>query len=280
MPDLNLNWKALGKVSGPDLAESRISLHHAAQLAACVGQILLSKRPDDSQMALSFLDGVMLGEPLPQDIRVGLRLATCCLEIQNQEGVLLSEFPLSGHPRTEALAWLRARLGEFGVNAESLTLSMPYELPPHPVADGGAFPKNASAALSELAHWFANAALLLAPLATQEDASALRCWPHHFDLAVLLSLEEEASPEQTRSIGVGLSPGDGSYAEPYFYATPWPYPKDVDFPALPFGHWHQSPWVGAVLTATELLQGPIETQRTRAEAFLAAAVEACEALLA
>ncbi len=280
MSDLVLSWQALGRVLGPGLKESRIRLHHAVQLAACVGQSLLTKRPDDSQMALSFLDGVMLGEPLPQGFRVGVRLASCALEIQDRAGGFLSHFPLSGRTQTEALAWLQIRLTDLGLDPEGLSVSMPYELPPPPVADGAAFPNGPSEAFAELARWYANAASLLAPLANQEDASALRCWPHHFDLAVLLHLDDHANPESARSIGVGLSPGDDSYAEPYFYVTPWPYPPVDALPDLPYGQWHRSPWVGAVLTATELLAGDKETQQARVEAFLVAALKNCEALLA
>lgn len=42
-----------------------------------------------------------------------------------------------------------------------------------------------------------------------------RCWPHHFDLAVLFSLEA-GDPETARSIVVGVSPGDASFNMPYF----------------------------------------------------------------
>lgn len=288
MSDLMAPWRSLGALPLAELVEPRLRLHHAAQLAACVGQSLLPKRSDDGQMALSFLDGGMFGEALPQGFRVGLRLSSGSLEIEHSEDGLLGNLSLAGHTRTEALAWLRDRLTELGVSAEGLSISMPYELPPHPLADGAAFSEGASEALGELARWYANAAALLAPLAEQEDATTLRCWPHHFDLAVLLSLDAEAElgvdaeadSDPARTIGVGLSPGDASYAEPYFYVTPWPNPKGVDYPALPFGHWYTHSWVGAVLSATELLNEPTNTQQARVEAFLAAAVGACEELLA
>ena len=40
-------------------------------------------------------------------------------------------------------------------------------------------------------------------------------------------------------IGVGLSPGDTYYAEPYWYVSPYPYPGLEDLPVLDgSGFWH------------------------------------------
>ena len=51
------------------------------------------------------------------------------------------------------------------------------------------------------------------------DGSPVRCWPHHFDIATLLTI----APGQT--IGVGLEPGDGYYDEPYWYVNQYPAPS-------------------------------------------------------
>ena len=50
-----------------------------------------------------------------------------------------------------------------------------------------------------------------------------------------------------------MSPGDGSYPQPYFYVSPWPYPEGSALPALASGKWHTEVWVGAVLTGDEIL---------------------------
>ena len=279
-------WQALGAVSPLELVEPRLLLHYAAQLAACSAQSLLPKRGDDGQMALSWKDGALVGEPLSDGARVGLRLASLTLEIRDARGGLSTSFPLMGHTTLEALAWLRVRLGEGGVDTAGLRVQMPYALPPHPVGEGSPFLSNRSDALTELTRIYADAAFLLSRWAAQENASPLRCWPHHFDLAVLLSIGGAGGvggggdPEQSKSINVGLSPGDETYSEPYFYVSPWPYPAIKALPGLRIGHWHTAPWVGAVLTFSELLSGPVGTQENRAEGFLVTAVEACEALLA
>lgn len=114
------------------------------------------------------------------------------------------------------------------------------------------------AALAALAGWFAASAELLdAKRANWSRFSPgpgpVQLWPHHFDIAVLVALEE-GHAERARSIGVGVSPGDEYYAEPYLYASPYPRPEASSLPALPTGaRWHTKDFLAAVATATELL---------------------------
>ena len=62
-----------------------------------------------------------------------------------------------------------------------------------------------------------------------------------------------------RSIGLGFSPGDDTYTEPYLYATPWPYP-DLEKEGLPDPdpqlHWHTAGWVGLILHYRDLCSAP------------------------
>jgi hypothetical protein len=81
----------------------------------------------------------------------------------------------------------------------------------------------------------------------------LRCWPHHFDIATYVSLEA-GDPETARAMGVGMSPGDESYDQPYFYVNPWPHLDSSELPDPPApGHWHTDGYVGLIATAEEVL---------------------------
>jgi hypothetical protein len=46
-----------------------------------------------------------------------------------------------------------------------------------------------------------------------------------------------------------MTPGDEANHEPYYYVTPWPYPKEPPTPSLTRGAWHTAGWFGAVLPA-------------------------------
>jgi hypothetical protein len=61
---------------------------------------------------------------------------------------------------------------------------------------------------------------------------AVRCWPHHFDIATLLSLGR-GDPEGAAAIGIGMSPGDAYYPQPHFYISPWPAPPADALPRPP-----------------------------------------------
>jgi len=137
-------------------------------------------------------------------------------------------------------------------------------MPAHAVAGGAAYDTAGNAeALAELARWFAAAAEILEGFADRRGEislepsslgpSPVRCWPHHFDIATLLVLEE-GDPETARSVGVGLSPGGEAYRQPYFYINPWPHLATDDLPELPApGHWHRQGFVGAIATGDEVL---------------------------
>src|SRR5262249_5209599 len=69
----------------------------------------------------------------------------------------------------------------------------PYELTAHAVTQGTTYSvADVADALRELSTWFANAELSLVRIQRQMvgrklAASDVRCWPHHFDLATLVS---------------------------------------------------------------------------------------------
>ena len=83
-----------------------------------------------------------------------------------------------------------------------------------------------------------------------------------------------------RTVGAGLSPGDGSYAEPYYYVTPYPYPQGPFFTTKKVGAWHTDGWVGAVLTASELIREKSAAQQGELlQRFLTEWIDTCEALV-
>jgi hypothetical protein len=127
------------------------------------------------------------------------------------------------------------------------------------VQEGAAYDATGSTdALLELTAWYNNAAVVLGRVQRRmiERApmwSPLRCWPHHFDLATLTTLPTR-NADVEGSVGVGLSPGDEHYEEPYFYVSAYPEPDPAALLMLPApGRWHTHEFTAAVATASKIL---------------------------
>jgi hypothetical protein len=274
-----MTWRELGTVAPSELSQARLQLHWAAQLVSAPGASSLPAAEDYSQTNLGWDAelGLLTGR------NVGSASVQAALAFEGLELLVLdggrerSSMRLAGHTLQQALTWLGQ---EISVEGEALALPV-HEMPPYTVGEGGVFSDAGTEARAELSAWFANSfGLIRDAVADYPDAAPVRCWPHHFDVASLLTLHSGVGAEEARSIGVGFSPGDGSYDQPYFYVTPWPYPDADGLPLLADGaHWHTEGWTGAVLTGEQLLSTPpAERQRTARHA-LDRAVAACHEVL-
>ncbi len=278
-------WNPLGALPPEDLVEARLELHHAAQLLVIgVGSSLIPPRPDWSHTALTWGSDAnqWITEPIPDSdsVRAGLRPADFALTLTDGSHPP-SELHLAGQTTAQAFAWLKRSLEERDVDTNQMSAELPYEIPEHPVATGSPFEAALLPQLSELGRYFADADLLLQEIVRESSgASPVYTWGHHFDTATLISFPTPEGQE-ARSIGVGLSPGDGHYPVPYFYVTPWPYPVDARLPALPSGgEWHTKGWTGAVLQAPRLTAAVDgDEQERRVRDFLSAAIGAAQSLL-
>ena len=274
-----MTWKTLRVVPPDRLHKARVQLHWAAQLLSAPGVSVLPAAEDYSHTNLGWDVelGVLSGRTVgPDSLRVGLVFEGLELLVLDGERER-SAMRLAGRTLQQSLSWLsRELLGE----GTRLVLPV-HDMPPHPVGDGGVFSDAGAPERTELGAWFANAFDLIRQVVVdQASASPVRCWPHHFDVASLITLDPGTAVEDARSIGVGFSPGDGSYDQPYFYVTPWPYPETANLPPLSKGaQWHRSAWTGAVLTAERLLSvSPGEQERAAREALGGAVAASCEIL--
>jgi hypothetical protein len=181
------------------------------------------------------------------------------------------------HARTIAAArdQLVGLLSAAGLDGAQYTLARHYELPPHPVASGAAFDASDAFAFGELGRWFGNAALALGRVAREvKGASDVRVWPHHFDIATLVTYAGG------KSTGAGLEPGDSYYAEPYFYVNAHPQPSVDGLTAslAGGGTWHTHEWIGAVLPGSRVV-GDSAAQEAQVSAYLTSALDACRVLI-
>lgn len=280
--DTLANWRPLTRPRAADLRDTRQQLHWAAQLVSALGTTLCEPKADDSHTNLEWLEDELglAGRviPGPEPLRALLRFPDVSLVLlrEGDEGrEHLAELTLAGKGVDEALAWLSARVGE--LLGRAIELARPdHAMPEHrvdPRGEAAVFGAYVDHALVELTRWYQNGDRALRELAAQEPrAGEVRCWPHDFDIATRIVVERTAEGEVRRSLGVGMTPGDGSYADAYWYVTPWPYPKQPELaPLAGGGIWHREDWVGAVLTATALRQ----PQAERFVEFLRSALVAC-----
>ena len=256
-------WSPIEPARAGLLVDARLQLHHAAQLGAALGISYLEKQPDDSHTNFEWLPSICAlasnraGE---EKIRVAARPAPLAILIVGDGDNVLAEFPLHGRTLEAAVDWVRARLAEHQLDPSTYTMKRHYVIPPHAVEGSAPFDATDAAAFGELARWYDDAASYFTDLAARvRNPSPVRCWPHHFDIGMLFE------PSEGHSIGVGLEPGDGYYAEPYWYANSYPPPSAVDrLPSLDGGGmWHTSEWTGAVLTGSRLTDADQHTQVAR-----------------
>lgn len=256
--DLDKDLHACAPLS---LFGARCMTHKAIQLLTLAARSNLEPETDDSHSSLRWdvTSKRFLSQRMPHDdgaMLIGLSLSPLRLDVV-QDDTTRVKLDMEGQTTEGALQWLDRQLGQSGLNPAS-KVTLPYELP-EAVAKLDLFSaQTASVQLTALAAWFDLANTVLSDFARnyadlEPGPSPVRCWPHHFDIATYVQLEA-GSAEAARGIGIGMSPGDESYGQPYFYVNPWPHLDPTDLPDAPHpGHWHTDGYVGAVATAEQIL---------------------------
>jgi len=273
----------LGALAPTGLIDARKQLHHALQLVASGARSFATPQPKDAHARLTWMPehSALVTEvlgPSGESSRLALQLDSPSVAVVESDGTWI-RLPLTGRVRTEAAGWLRSQMAIRDLRAVSYLLDHPYEISHHPVADGARYFEPSDVALGtpeELAAWFTFAApVLQAVSAREEEASDVSCSPHHFDIATQITLAHGEPSQRPPSMAVGMSPGDTSIEQPYFYVTPCPTPSPhIPRPDLLHGRWRSDGWGGAVLTAKELLSADNGTPADRLNDFLSAAMDA------
>lgn len=277
------SWTRVGTIAPSALADTRLELHHAVQIIVSAAISFVPARPDDSHTAMSWSTSrrALVTEPITaqRSIRIGLSVEHLTLDVLDDGENSLASYQLPGHTVTQASDWLAAAIATEGLDRSRFTSRKHYTIPNHVVATGVPFSTTANAERAELARYWSNAAAYLdALVSSMPDASPVRIWPHHFDIATLTELPATSSGI-TPTIGVGLSPGDDSYQEPYWYVGPNPRPDVSNAPKLAGGgRWHTVGWKGAALLASDFVDS--QDQRAQVNLFVESALKECRKLLA
>ncbi|MEM8887580.1 MAG: hypothetical protein AAGD28_06300 [Bacteroidota bacterium] len=274
-----MTWNDIPDFNETQLKNTRLQLHHAAQIPAIIARSFLGEHHEDVYANLGWAQEIhaLVSHPIPGPSGN----AFIALQFQHP-GILILEESFSTHIPLQGNNWnslfneVLETLGERGFDKAKISLEQPYknDLPEFDTYEKE-FEIDNLKAFETMGAYFSNTNALLAEiLADSTEASEIRCWPHHFDIASLLDLGEG------KSIGVGMSPGDNSSALPYFYVNMWPYPdtEKVSLPGLSSGKWNTEGWVGTLLNAEAFAGNPEQKEITKT--FIQESVSAARELIA
>ena len=267
-----MDWKQQRPVNIKHLVDARLQAHFALEWVSRFGRFLVPPRGDYGHVASRWDSGLEMLVTYPAAqydamVMVGLKLDP--LEVALIEGGgTPRKITLEGHTHQEIGEWLTSVVKNSRIKGEKLLGEIPYKLHHERLSKGGTYLYNGYAPYFKiLKNWIAEASATLNDIRTMwrhynPTPTPVHCWPHHFDLATLLELGDE------RSVGLGFSPGDDTYASPYFYINPWPKPESYDkLPEAPArSHWHTEDFFSLLLPSEQLLDS--DDPSTTLDSFL------------
>lgn len=246
------SWWEVASHPSESLNVSWREVHLAAQPAAELARAFAIPEPDDSHTAFEWVSGTSITDGYFQSglietprgvVRSALRLFDMTLFLINADGDVYDELVLPPPPDVtleQAFGWvLTTVMNLFDIPVRQATDPL-TDLPEHPVAHGAPFGEPNQLALVELVRLYSNTASLLEAMGNLtndesvphiESTGRVLCWPHHFDLARLFTLERDAQGHATRTVGMGLTPPDAISDTGYWYVSPWAAQPSDDEPA-------------------------------------------------
>lgn len=255
-------WRPVGTVDPQKLGETRVVAHSALQWLARLALSYIEPADDHSHTNLGWDEAANALETreIQPGLTVEMRMPELTLQFKEDGQRTTHEIFLDDRSPAAVEAWILIELLHRHIDRDKFSKDLPYDVPNLMIGDAVEFfHEPHAAALGELTAWYANANAVLNVIKDEFSSvspgpSEVRCWPHHFDIATLISFET-GDPETARSIGVGMSPGDEHYDEPYFYVSPYPKPSPWELPDLnDLGQWHKKGFVGAVALSSQIVE--------------------------
>jgi len=278
-------WKLQTLVFDNKMQYNLQQQHHAAQFIALVGHHLITQKEDDSNTNMEFqtVGNILIGNPLENGLRLGMRLIDFKLEIIDSNNKVLSGISLNSKTKLQIFYELKEELTKYGVDVSKLSYDLHYEIPDYNILDDKIFSVDEKY-LRENAFYRHNANLVLKDILSEYDNSEeIKIWPHHFDTGSIINIEKNAKGEPTNSIGLGFAISDSMVNEPYYYLNFWSEQQleissKINSPGQ--GKWMFPQWQGAVLPISVINSGKSpESQKLIAYEFLREGIEKIKELL-
>jgi hypothetical protein len=223
-----LMWRSVGAADPRRLGEARRQAHSAAQWLARLAHSYMAPQPDARHTLLRWDPqrlALVTQEFLPA-LTVELRIPGLALQFKQDGRPVPHVMEVDDRTPAEVEAWVLVELLHRGLDRDRFSKSLPYQMPDLITGDAvGYVAAPLAAELDELAAWFANAAEILAAIASEAPRAPTPpvpgpwCWPQLFHLAVLLPLHPH-DPSRGPMLRAGFSVGDGGSDQAYFYVTP------------------------------------------------------------
>lgn len=290
----------LGAESHDDFVDAWRTWHHLCQAVVEIGKSWGKPRDDDAHTALSYHpdygDFLVPGEAA--GLLGGFRIMPPVVEVvhikeDDSRGAETAQLEYEGYTIAEVTAWMRAQAERLAGPPRQPGVPAP-DLPDHPLARGATltFPEQ----MGELYNHYLTTVGLLDSLCEALDGfdqdenddndsvdGSVLLWPHHFDLATLVTVATDDDGAAAQTIGLGITPPDGVSDQGYWYVSPWskvPLGSAFGTPELPIGRWVERDGLPmAVLPVTDVwaidADNGGEAQVEAIAAFMAAAFNAC-----
>lgn len=258
MKKIENDWKLQSLPFGEEMKDALQQQHHAAQYIALVGKHLIPQQADDSNTNMEFVPekGILLGNALPNGIKVGLQLNHLQIILYSDRNRILKTLSLNGKTKAEGFSALKESLSSLGIDTSAFTNELHYEIPSHPLDKGAVFSVKDEKYFIENLKYRHNANMILSEIAAHmEHAESVKIWPHHFDTGSFVLFAKNKKGAVSQTIGLGLAIPDSMVPEPYYYLSFWsekdlPLPKKIPPPGK--GRWMMPQWNGAVIDHTAI----------------------------
>ncbi len=267
------NWKTLSLAFSDKMKDALEQQHYAAQFIAKAGRHLIPQQPDDSNTNMEYIEENkwLLGNPMPNGMQVALYLPELKLFVLSDCGEIKKTISLNGKTKNAVFAELAQNLADLGIDVSNFKNELHYQIPEHPIANGGVFSTANSDELIENTKLRHNANIILNEIASEiENAEPVKIWPHHFDTGSFITVATNSKGEASQTIGIGYAIADSMVNEPYFYLSFWSdgLNEAPEFEPLPAGRWMMPQWNGAVLTLSDMLtESNAEAQHQMVKSF-------------
>ena len=213
--------------------------------------------PDDSHASLSWDPEWRRSSASRSAAACGSACAWRCTSWCSPRNRAATHCPLTGKPDAEVGNWLDRKLAAEGLKPAS-GANLPYEMPSTMFARAG----EEALRFPAIALWFAAAAEALEELRQKyrrykPGPSPVRCWPHHFDIAILVALEE--GPRRIRALDRHRRLAGRRLLRPALpVREPVPEAGHRQPPAAAAGQarWHTKDFFGAVATGNRPARAP------------------------